>query len=564
MKKFSKILSVALLVALVLSLGITNAFAADSYPITINNANATAKHTYTAYQVFAGTLDKNANGEDILTNIVWGDGVNGGALLTELKTINAYKDCADAAAVAKVLEGFSDNSAELEAFAEIVGKHLATGTESTASADFKTYTIDPGKPGYYIIKETGVNPESTRSSSGFMIDVVGPATANVKDNPMTPDKNILIANGADPSQFTKVKENTANVGDTVNFVVDQIKVPSTDGYKTFKFVMRDTLPKGLTFGAIVSVKLDKNGAALDASAYTVTTKTNTDGSTELRIAIKNALTALKPYEGKEVEIQYTATVNKEANFGNTGNKNEVVFEFTNNPSDEHEGDDFGPDEPHGISPKSETITYVTKIVVMKVDDKNAALAGAVFKLSGEAKNVVVTTGQHFVEATDGTYYLLKDGTYTTTAPTNGTADKYADTTKKYKLENYQRTELQGKNNVDIEAVSGTDGKIIYEGLKPGTYTLTETGAPVGFNKIENPFSFTIKFDSNTKKFAFDGTPTDGVVMKDDGTVEINVVNHSGAVLPSTGGIGTTIFYVVGGVLVLAAIILLVTKKRMSE
>ena len=384
MKKFKKMMAIVLSLAVVLAFSVpAMVFAEESYPMTINNANATADHTYTAYQVFAGTLSEK-EGKKVLANIVWGDGVDGAALLTDLKKLNAYKDCTDAASVAKVLEGFGDNSDEIEAFADVVGKHLTTtGTASTASADHKTYTIDPKKPGYYIVKETGVNPETNRSESGFIIEVVGPTTANVKDNPMTPDKNIEEGN-------KKVKEGTANVGDTVNFVVDKITVPSTDGYKTFKFVMKDTLPKGLTFGEVTSVKLDKTGDALAESAYTVNTTVNDDGTTELRIAIKDALNTLKPYEGKEVEIKYTATVNKEANFGDTGNINEVVFEFTNNPNDESGGDDFGPDEPHGTTPESTTTTYVTKVVLKKVDEDKEALGGAIFDLSGEAKNIVVT------------------------------------------------------------------------------------------------------------------------------------------------------------------------------
>jgi len=542
-----------------------SAFAAESYPITLTNANATADHTYTGYQVFAGTLSTNDAGKKVLANITWGDGVEGNALLTDLKKVEAYKDCKDAADVAKVLEGFGDNSAQIEAFAEIVGQHLtSTGVASTASADHKTYTINATKPGYYIIKETGVNPESGRSSSGFVIQVVGPVSANVKDQPMTPDKNILLQNGADPTQFTKVKENTANVGDTVTFIVDQITVPSTDGYKTFKFVMRDTLPKGLTYVAVSSVKLDKNGDALDPSAYTITPITKSDGTTELRIAIKNALTALKPYEGKEVEVIYTATVNKDANFGSTGNENEVVFEFTNNPDDEHEGDDFGPEEPHGVTPESKTKTYVTKIKVLKVDEKNQPLPGAEFKLSGSSKNVVVTTGDHFVANDNGDYYLLKDGTYTTTAPTDGTRDKYAEGTPRYNKESYSRTELAGANNVDVVAVSPeTTGQIDFEGLKPGVYTLTETGAPVGYNKITDPISFEIEFDTTNKTFKIKGDAPAGVTVEADGTFTIKVENKSGSTLPSTGGMGTTILYIGGSILVILAAVLLITKRRMS-
>ena len=101
-------------------------------------------------------------------------------------------------------------------------------------------------------------------------------------------------------------------------------------------------------------------------------------------------------------------------------------------------------------------------------------------------------------------------------------------------------------------------------LKPGEYILTETGSPVGYNKINDPITFTIKFDTESKKFQFDGKAPAGVTLESDGTFKITVENKSGTVLPSTGGIGTTIFYVVGSIMVVAAGVLLITKKRMSR
>ncbi len=210
-------------------------------------------------------------------------------------------------------------------------------------------------------------------------------------------------------------------------------------------------------------------------------------------------------------------------------------------------------------------TYVTTIVVLKVDESGAALPGAVFDLSGASKNVVVTTGDYFAEKEGGDYYLLKDGTYTTTAPTPGTQDKYDAAGKRYEKKAYSREELTGANNVDITGmVSGSDGKITYEGLKPGTYTLTETGAPVGYNKITAPISFEIEFDFTDKEFGIKGTAPDGVTIKNDGTIEIKIENKSGAVLPSTGGIGTTIFYIAGIVLVLGAAAIIIARRKAEQ
>ena len=559
---FAIFMSLAMVMTMMIAMSAT-AFAVESYPITIKNDNATLEHHYSAYQVFAGTLSEK-EGKKVLSNITWGNGVDGPAILTALKASDKFGDtnpfaaCTKASEVAKAMESFADNGTLIEAFADIVGEHLSSTSIASTAVDGKNnkeYTINATAPGYYIVKE-GTNPETSRSASGYMIQVVGPAEMNVKDQPMTPDKNIL-QNGT-----TKVKADTANVGDDVQFVVDTIKVPSTDGYETFKFVMKDTLPKGLTYKSVDSVKL--GSTALTSSQYEVkTTKDSATGKTELRVVFKDALNLLKGHEGEVVEIKYTATVNKDAEFGNTGNKNEVVFEFTNNPDSDSEGDDFGPDEPHGTTPKSETTTYVTKITIKKVDEKGAALANAVFDLAGSAKNVVVTTGTHFVEDANGTYYKLKDGTYTTTAPTEGTADKYADTTKKYKLESYSREELEGAENVDIAGVaSGSDGLIVYEGLKPGEYTITETGAPEGYNKLDAPIVVKIKFAEG--QFSFDGTAPSNVTCKADGTFEVTVENKAGSVLPSTGGIGTVIFYVLGSLLVVGCGIVLISKRRMNS
>ena len=118
----------------------------------------------------------------------------------------------------------------------------------------------------------------------------------------------------------------------------------------------------------------------------------------------------------------------------------------------------------------------------------------------------------------------------------------------------------------MEMTTGADGKISFAGLGAGSYTLTETVTPAGFNTIE-PINFTIKVKTPTE--VKDGTETcewtidwNGAT-NNGGIFSADVVNQSGSLLPSTGGIGTTIFYVVGGILVVAAGILLVTKKRMS-
>ena len=133
MRKVKKLLGLLLAAVMVLAMGVPTFAASGEYTITINNA--LAGHTYQAYQVFAGDLSEN---EETLSNVTWGDGVDGTAILTALKgteeETTAYENCTTAADVAKVLETYGENSSEMKAFADIVGQHLTETTSGTLSA----------------------------------------------------------------------------------------------------------------------------------------------------------------------------------------------------------------------------------------------------------------------------------------------------------------------------------------------------------------------------------------------------------------------------------------------
>ena len=178
-------------------------------------------------------------------------------------------------------------------------------------------------------------------------------------------------------------------------------------------------------------------------------------------------------------------------------------------------------------------------------------------------NIVLVTEEVFREAANGengAYYKLKDGTYTKEEPTEATRDKYESTTVKYAkstvftLKGTGQTETKVVGTVDSE-----NGKLTFRGLGAGDYTLTESKTPAGYNTIA-PIDFTISFDAATKKFT---TNNDTITVGTDNKLAATIVNKAGVQLPETGGIGTTIFYTLGAVLVVGAGVLLVTKKRMD-
>ena len=151
MRKVKKLLGLLLAAVMVLAMGVPTFAASGSYTLTISGASD--GHTYEAYQIFAGDLSEN---EQTLSNVKWGDGVNGEALLAALKGTEeeptAYQTCTTAADVAKVLESYDDNSQEMKAFADIAGQHLTETTSGTLSAynEGKSYTISGLAAGYYL------------------------------------------------------------------------------------------------------------------------------------------------------------------------------------------------------------------------------------------------------------------------------------------------------------------------------------------------------------------------------------------------------------------------------
>ena len=511
MKHIKKLASLLLVLVMVFALA-TTAFAEETtYSITINNS--TAGHTYEAYQIFTGDLATNEAGNTVLSNIVWGPGVSA-AGQTAL---------GDAAAKAETLK----TEADAKAFAKAVAPYLTTAAGSANTVTDGKYVISGLAAGYYLVKDQdGSLTGDADAYTEYIIKVVSDTTATPKSSVPTVEKKVKDTN--DSTGVTSDWQDSADydIGDSIPFQLKATLADNVSSYTTYKVVFHDTLSKGLTYNNDAKVYID----GTETNGFTVTATVNADGTTTLTVSCDD-VKALGAGNSSVITVEYTAKLNENAVLGSAGNPNEVYLEYSNNPNKSEEGNNET-----GETPKDVVIVFTYKTIINKVDSENKPLTGAAFKLEKLIKG--------------------KDGA----------ADTWT-TVKEF-------------------TVDETTTSFTFSGLDDGQYKLTETKTPAGYNTID-PIYFVIEAthdvtaDAPTLKtlnaYLTDANGNKQTEMKDGesvnidlGTVDLTagsitttVVNKSGSKLPSTGGIGTTIFYVLGGVLVLAAVVLLVTKKRMS-
>lgn len=609
----------------------------------------------------------------ILSNIKWGSGIvsetedKSKGLLAALKADtqigSRFTNVSDAAGVAEAIKGFESSTADTEkdidVFAKIVGQYL---TDTVAGESEAGGTEITGlTAGYYMVKDqdgqfTGNDNEDDVAFTRFLLQVVGDSTVNVKSEVPSGNKKIFYQ-GTDayhnngvfvPNPDAEYDEelnsaNYASMGDKVTFQITS-SVPNYLGYDYYYFIMNDTLAVGAD-GVNPGLKFDPNSVIVkvgeetltagqlgddgnvvegdNGQYYLYTQPTLTEGAT-FKIAFKDIM---KFTIGANITVTYSATVTTNAIIGSTGNENAWSLDYSRDPNN---GSGYGKDNdnPHpglpdstdreviGSTPDHRTLTFLTGLNITKrANDQNGAfLPGTEFRLEGKSYNVVMAGGDQYVEATDGIYYKLADGTYTETPPevdryeesgtgaadttvgylkdqngiyyvptdtkeyegktlyrlVEGTEGQYADITKKYNKVSVSETSVV-ETPISQTLTVGTDGTISFNGLGEGTYTLTEIQTRAGYNTID-PINFTITCTlpetvttgEETCTWAITGEGTEEWTLGNNGVYSATIINNSGALLPSTGGIGTTIFYVVGGILVIGAGILLVVKKRMGN
>lgn len=296
------------------------------------------------------------------------------------------------------------------------------------------------------------------------------------------------------------KSNSVNIGDTVSFqTIINVKKGAKD------YILKDEMSNGLKLNEKVTETYNFPVYVHDDKGNELKNTVDYDfEKTEHSFTITFNENYLKKHELEEYQIlvTYSATLTDLAEVGNTGNKNTAKLQYSDNHTTQ----------------ESTTTTYTFGIPVFKyTGTEKKALAGAKFKLYTDAQckdeNVVNVK-------MNGTDYIV------------GTSD-------------------ESKN---VMTSPETTGKFNINGLKAGTYYLKEIEAPKGYNLLANAVEVQIT--------------QDGKVMVKKGAnfeeaTKVEVENKTGTVLPSTGGAGTTMIYLIGGALVLGSGVVLATKRRVK-
>lgn len=408
-------------------------------------------------------------------------------------------------------------------WAQTKANNITVGATATVSADASnskyTATFTGLDYGYYVVAVPGATLANASSQYATLVSVHSTSvTAEIKGNLPTVDKKVQV-NG------TGKDATDAKIGDTLTFTLTST-IPDMSAYSTYTFNFKDTLSKGLTFGQVTSVKVGDTALTTDTD-YTVATAPADNGKTLLTVTMKDFKTKQQVNAGKKITVTYTATLNKDAVVGGAGNVNSATIQYSNNPSTNGTGES----EPS----KVRVFTYgftVDKYTGDQYTDAATRLAGAKFTLAPKNGDPMSFVQVNAGSATANAVYRVakagETGTTTITTPENG--------------------------------------KVDFQGLKNGEYTLTETEAPAGYNKLASAIG--VKVDGRN-----DGTDnTDATVTitynNDNGSVYgehasngvIPVRNKSGVTLPGTGGMGTIAFTVIG-VLVIALGVAWTLKRK---
>lgn len=523
-----KVFAAAAAIATVFGLAATTvatANAADNATLTVSTTDAKfAGKTVNAYKMFSATVSGDGKAVSYTLTDAWKpffkDSTASG--LTDVTDANVNDKANDYVSklTGKDLVAFATKASNW-AQAKTNNITAATTTVSPGATDGKyTATFTGLDYGYYVVAVPGATLANAKGQYATLVSVGSTnVNADIKGDLPTVDKKVQVdGTGKDSTD--------AKIGDTLTFTLTST-IPDMSAYDTYTFNFKDTLSKGLTFERVTSVKVEGVAAPLTVDTdYTVTTPTASNNNT-LTVAMKDFKTKQQANAGKKITVTYTATLNKDAVVGGHGNTNSATIQYSNNPSTGGTGES----EPS----KVRVFTYgftVDKYTGDNYNDAATRLAGAEFTLApknGDAMSFVqVTAGSATANAVYRVAKADETGTTTITTPANG--------------------------------------KVVFQGLKNGEYTLTETKAPAGYNKLASAIGVKVNGQNNGTDTT-DATVT--ITYNNDNGSNYNqtasngvipVQNKSGAILPGTGGMGTIAFTVIG-VLIIALGVAWTLKRK---
>lgn len=513
-----------------------------NYNITINNNNA--GHTYEAYKLMEGDLHT-VDGALMLTNIEWADGIDNTKLQAPYNGMTAK-------AVAKELAGNAvQNVASNEAakFAQQVVKDDALGTvaKTTNVQTNGKYVLDNLTPGYYLVRDKKDSLKGKYDAdTTFILRVVGSTEATPKSGVPSVTKKVEDMNDTTDSAFRASLDATwadtadYDIGDEIPYLLTATMPSDTEvdgvkpfsAYTTYSLTYHDTVANGISVADVTDADVyidDEKLTEEQKTAIGFTVEKTAKGVDFKIVDIKKATKTVggkaeqMVKAGDQVKVIYKAKLTDQAVFGNAknenkGNDNTVYLEYRNNPNVDGSGDT-------GNTPEDTVRVFTYLINVTKVDQNEAALAGAEFKLEKKLAN--------------------------------------------------------GDFKTIVESIAlKADSANVFEmkGLDDGTYRITETRTPKGYNSIK-PITFTVNAThsadpatlevtdfnvSGVTQEAMIGDTTNDVptftATKNNGLVATTIKNEKGLVLPITGDIGTTLFYLAGIALIGGAAVYFKRKK----
>jgi len=518
-----RILPILLSAVLAVAMPITSFAAPVKKDLTPAEAQEIAnKHDYRAYEILVGNINANNELAEIEFGSDWSEDIED-ALVAAI----GLKKGAEAKEVAEAISKFDSTTAEgiAEAIAKVVPKDGGYAVAADKTITGTTLTKDAG---YYLIVDvtTGLEGDDSVYINRSQLQVVkkGAAVAiNAKLEAIQSWKGVKDVNDSTGEADTDWQKSADyDIGDEIPFMIAATVPHDIAYYGEYEYVFHDDQSEGLTFKQIDKVTLD--GTPVDAKYYDAV-----DDGNDFTVTFAD-ITKIPGIKGNsELVVEYTSTLNDKAVFGETGNPNEFYIEFTNDKGGK------------GKTPVDIAIVFTFKPVINKVDQNTEPLEGASFKL------------EKLVKGTDG-----DEANWTV-------IDKYT-------------------QEIDGTALSTFE----FKGIDDGFYRITETKIPNGYNGMD-PIYFEVRVthvydvvpanrltiqvlsldgqdltNPNTKIGDLGDLTPHFTATEETGVIDTSIINQNGVVLPSTGGIGTTIFYVIGGVLVVGAVVLLIVRRRMRN